>query len=46
MHLTFRIQLDWDENLNTKIVIKYHFYISDDKVHDNLSFQHYVGLHR
>jgi hypothetical protein len=29
-----------------QIVTVYHFYISDDKVHDNLLLQHCFGLHK
>ncbi len=37
---------NWDGNPNTRIVTEYHFYINDDKVHDNLFLQHYFGLHK
>jgi len=46
VHLTFRVQVDWDGNLESKIVIEYHFYFSDDKQHDNLFMQHCFGLHK
>jgi hypothetical protein len=46
VHLTFRVRADWDGNPNSEIVTKYHFYISDDKQHDNLFMQHCFGLHK
>ncbi len=46
VHLTFIVWVDCDGNPNSKIVIEYHFYISDDKQHDNLFMQHCFGLHK
>jgi hypothetical protein len=32
-------------NTNTRIVTKYHLYISDDKIHENLFLQHFLLLY-
>jgi hypothetical protein len=46
VHFTFRMQVHWDGNLNSIIITEYHFYISDDKQHENMFIQHCFGLHR
>jgi hypothetical protein len=46
LHLTFHIDLNWNEmDTSSKILLEYHFYISDDKSHHNLFVQHWFKLH-
>jgi hypothetical protein len=46
VHITFRIDPHWDEvDVRAKILTEYHFYVSDDKIHDNLFVQYCFGLH-
>lgn len=47
VHITFRIHHEWDGlDPENKILTEYHFYISDDKSHDNNFVQYCFGLHR
>jgi hypothetical protein len=46
VHLTFRIDPNWKEvDASSRILTEYHFYINDDKSHDNLFVQHCFKLH-
>ena len=46
VHIIFRLDPSWDGiDPNTKLLTKYHFYISDDKTHDNAFVQHCFRLH-
>ena len=46
VHITFSLNPNWDSiNLASRILIEYHFYISDDKTHDNLFVQHCFSLY-
>ena len=47
MHITFRIHQDWDGlDPKTRLLTEYHFYISDDKAHNNQFVQYYFSLHQ
>jgi hypothetical protein len=43
VHLSFRIREHQDGNLDSRIVIEYHFYINDGKVHDNIFCNSVLG---
>jgi hypothetical protein len=43
VHLSFRIHEHREGNLDTKIVIEYHFYINNDKLHDNFFCSSVLG---
>ncbi len=46
VHITYRSNLDFDmHDEDTKILIEYHFYISNDRKHDYEFVQHCFGLH-
>ncbi len=47
VHLTWKINLDFKHGNDekTKMIIEFHFYISDDRKHDNLFVQHCFGCH-
>jgi hypothetical protein len=46
LHITFRLNPNWNSiDLASRILIEFHFYISDDKTHDNLFVQHCFSLH-
>jgi hypothetical protein len=45
VHLTFCIDPNWDEiDASSKILTKYHFYVGDNKTHDNMFVQHCFKL--
>ena len=47
MHITFRIHPGWNgEDPQTRLLTEYHFYISDDKSHDNQFVQYCFSLHQ
>ena len=47
VHITFRIHPEWDGvDSQTMLLTEYHFYISDDKSHDNQFVQHCFSLHQ
>ncbi len=50
--VTILVQICWMRNLNldlqnedSKTIMIYHFYVSDDKTHDSVFVQHYLLLH-
>jgi hypothetical protein len=46
VHISFRLNPAWDTtDLSSRVLTEYHFYISDDKMHDNLFVQHCFNLH-
>ena len=47
VHISFRIHPEWDGlDPQTRLLTEYHFYISDDKSHDNQFVQHCFSLHQ
>jgi hypothetical protein len=51
--VTILVHISWIRNAHldpddesTKNIMQYHFYISDDKKHDNYFVQHYLEMHR
>ena len=47
VHITFCIHPHWDGvDPQTRLLTEYHFYISDDKSHDNQFVQHCFSLHQ
>jgi hypothetical protein len=47
VHITFRIHPEWDGvDPETMLLTEYHFYISDDKSHDNQFVQYCFSLHK
>jgi len=46
MDLTFQIDPNYDKiDTTSRILIKYHIYVKDDKTHDNIFVQHCFKLH-
>jgi hypothetical protein len=46
VHISFHLNPAWDTiDSSTRVLTEYHFYISDDKTHDNMFVQHCFSLH-
>ena len=47
VHITFCIHQEWDGlDPQTRLLTEYHFYISDEKSHNNQFVQHCFSLHQ